>query len=55
MKSIVVHSGGMDSSVLLYQLVKAGDEVKAISVDYGQRRKKEILQAMGLALYLWDI
>ena len=49
MKSIVVHSGGMDSTVLLYQLVKAGDEVKTISVDYGQRHKKEILQAKAMA------
>jgi 7-cyano-7-deazaguanine synthase len=39
----------MDSTVLLYQLVKAGDEVKTISVDYGQRHKKEILQAKAMA------
>ena len=49
MKSIVVHSGGMDSSVLLYQLVQAGDEVKTISIDYGQRHKKEIIQAKEMA------
>ena len=49
MKSIVVHSGGMDSSVLLYQLVQNGDEVKTISIDYGQRHKKEILQAKKMA------
>jgi len=48
-KSIVVHSGGMDSSVLLYQLVQAGDEVKTISIDYGQRHKKEIIQAKEMA------
>jgi 7-cyano-7-deazaguanine synthase len=44
-KSIVVHSGGMDSTVLLYQLKKAGGDVKALSIDYGQRHKKEIIQA----------
>ena len=42
MKSIVVHSGGMDSTVLLYRLVAEGDEVKALSIDYGQRHRKEI-------------
>lgn len=49
MKSIVVHSGGMDSTVLLYQLVQNGDEVKTISIDYGQRHKKEILHAKAIA------
>ena len=49
MKSIVVHSGGMDSSVLLYQLVNAGVEVKTISIDYGQRHKKEIQLAREMA------
>jgi 7-cyano-7-deazaguanine synthase len=39
----------MDSSVLLYQLVKAGDEVKTISIDYGQRHKKEIQLARQMA------
>ena len=39
----------MDSSVLLYQLVQAGDEVKTISIDYGQRHKKEIIQAKEMA------
>ena len=49
MKSIVVHSGGLDSTVLLYQLVAQGDEVKALSVDYGQRHAKEISCARILA------
>ncbi|MFP6899929.1 MAG: 7-cyano-7-deazaguanine synthase, partial [Opitutales bacterium] len=49
MKSIVVHSGGMDSTVLLYQLVSQGDEVKALSIDYGQRHAKEIECARALA------
>ena len=44
-KSIVIYSGGMDSTVLLYQLKKAGGDVKALSIDYGQRHKKEIIQA----------
>ena len=49
MKSIVVHSGGMDSTVLLYRLVAEGDEVKALSIDYGQRHRKEIGCARKLA------
>ena len=49
MKSIVVHSGGLDSTVLLYQLVAQGDEVKALSIDYGQRHAKEISCARILA------
>jgi 7-cyano-7-deazaguanine synthase len=52
MKSIVVHSGGMDSTVLLYQLVAQGDEVKALSIDYGQRHGKEIESARALAASL---
>lgn len=52
MKSIVVHSGGMDSTVLLYQLVAQGDEVKALSIDYGQRHAKEIESARALAASL---
>lgn len=42
MKTILVHSGGMDSTVLLYHLLDAGVEVRALSVDYGQRHKKEL-------------
>ena len=45
MKTILVHSGGMDSTVLLYHLLDAGVEVKALSIDYGQRHKKELVLA----------
>ena len=48
MKSVVVHSGGMDSTVLLYKLATEGDEVKALSIDYGQRHAKEIDWAKSL-------
>ena len=42
-KTIIVYSGGMDSTTLLYKLVKEEKkEVKAISFDYGQRHKKEL-------------
>jgi 7-cyano-7-deazaguanine synthase len=42
MKTILIYSGGMDSTVLLYHLLNEGYTVKALSVDYGQRHKKEI-------------
>lgn len=42
MKTVVIFSGGLDSTVLVYDLVAQGDEVKLISVDYGQRHRKEI-------------
>ena len=32
----------MDSTVLLYRLAKDGDELKALSINYGQRHSKEI-------------
>jgi len=41
MKSVVVFSGGLDSTVLLYKMRQAG-EVVALSVDYGQRHRKEL-------------
>lgn len=44
-KTVVVLSGGMDSSTLLYFLLKAGHQVKAIGFDYGQRHRKELNSA----------
>ena len=52
MKSLVVHSGGMDSTVLLYQLLQAGDEVKALSINYGQRHSRELDEARALCAEL---
>ncbi len=45
MKTIIVLSGGMDSTTLLYQLLHEGKEVKAISFNYGQRHSRELGQA----------
>lgn len=40
---VLVYSGGMDSTVLLYRLLSRGVEVKgALTVDYGQKHRKEI-------------
>ena len=45
-KSIVlIHSGGLDSTVLLYDLIKHGYAVKCLSFNYGQRHSKELKAA----------
>lgn len=45
MKVIVLASGGMDSSTLLYHHVNKSHEVRAISFNYGQRHLKEMSYA----------
>jgi len=42
MKTILVFSGGMDSTTLLHKLLSDGDTVECLSFDYGQRHKKEL-------------
>ena len=42
MKSVVVLSGGLDSTTVLYGEKRIAEEVFAISFDYGQRHKKEL-------------
>jgi 7-cyano-7-deazaguanine synthase len=39
---LVVLSGGMDSTALLYSLKATGARVEAVSFDYGQRHKMEL-------------
>ena len=48
-KTVVVFSGGIDSTTLLYHLLNLGHEVKAISFDYGQRHRKELTAATKIA------
>jgi len=45
MKTVLVYSGGLDSTVLLYHLLDTGATVSTLSVDYGQRHSKELIQA----------
>lgn len=45
MKTILIYSGGMDSTTLLYKLWQAGDLLQCLSFDYGQRHKKELKAA----------
>ncbi|WP_269525931.1 7-cyano-7-deazaguanine synthase QueC [Coraliomargarita parva] len=48
MKSLVIYSGGLDSTVLLYHLHASGAEVHALSVDYGQRHRCELERAQAI-------
>ena len=41
-KAVVVLSGGMDSTTLLYKVKKEGFQVTALSFDYGQKHVKEL-------------
>ena len=45
MRTVLIYSGGLDSTVLLYQLCAEGHSVDALSVDYGQRHRRELLHA----------
>jgi 7-cyano-7-deazaguanine synthase len=45
MKTVIVYSGGLDSTVLLYHLRAAGHDLHALSVDYGQRHRCELAHA----------
>ena len=48
-KAVILLSGGLDSSTTLYHAVAQGYECHCLIFDYGQRHKKEILQAKALA------
>lgn len=49
MKVVAIYSGGMDSTTMLYQLLSAGHEVKAIGFNYGQRHGVELDAAQAIA------
>lgn len=49
MHTVAIFSGGMDSTVLLRELLHQGDEVAALSVDYGQRHRRELEHARRIA------
>jgi 7-cyano-7-deazaguanine synthase len=48
-RTVLLLSGGLDSSVLLYHLRAEGSEIRALSVNYEQRHKKELDAASALA------
>jgi 7-cyano-7-deazaguanine synthase len=45
MKSVIIYSGGLDSTVLLYDLLDKGHAVHALSINYGQRHHCELAAA----------
>lgn len=58
MKTVLIYSGGLDSTVLLYDLLAGGDSVLALSVDYGQRHRVELEHARWIAQSLgveWQV
>lgn len=45
MRTVLIYSGGMDSTVLLYHLRAKGHEVRAVGINYGQRHVRELRAA----------
>lgn len=52
MNVLVLFSGGMDSTTLLYHHMDAGNRVRAISFDYGQRHIRELSSARDITSHL---
>ena len=48
-KAVIIASGGIDSSTLLYKIVKEGFEVYVLTFIYGQKHLKEIEYAKSIA------
>ena len=46
--TILIYSGGMDSTVLLYKLLNDNYTVRCLSIDYGQKHKRELNYAKSL-------
>ena len=52
MKTVAIVSGGMDSSVLIYDLLSQGHELDLISFNYGQKHKIELTYAAKISKQL---
>lgn len=48
MNTVLIYSGGLDSTVLLYQLLQAQHRVYALTIHYGQRHACEIDSARAI-------
>ena len=51
-RTIIVFSGGLDSTCLLAKLRDEGREVKCISIDYGQKHRRELEAAAKICALL---
>ncbi len=49
MRGVLILSGGVDSTTLLYKMLSDGYEVTALTFNYAQRHKKEIDSAKAIA------
>ena len=60
MNTVLIYSGGLDSTCLLYQLRAEGHTIAALGVDYGQRHRREldsardICKAVGVPIRIAD-
>ncbi len=48
MKLVLVYSGGLDSTVLLYHLLAEGHEIHCLGIDYGQRHRRELVAGQAI-------
>ncbi len=48
MRTALIYSGGLDSTVLLYHLRAEGHEVRCLGIDYGQRHRRELEAAAAI-------
>jgi 7-cyano-7-deazaguanine synthase len=48
-KAVLLFSGGLDSTTVLFLAKKQGYDCRCLSFDYGQRHKKELLVAKNIA------
>jgi len=48
-KAVILLSGGLDSTTTLYYALRQGYECHCLIFDYGQKHKKEIIQAKAVA------
>lgn len=48
-KAVIIYSGGMDSFTVLHKAIASGLTPVALSFDYGQRHKKELLYASAVS------
>ena len=50
-KALIVLSGGQDSTTAMFMAKEQGHELHAISFDYGQRHRREIVAATTVGLF----